>query len=419
MRSWLVPAAVWATLLLVTTPALAQSPALAGINQISGARSGYLDVRIPVPVRISFDWRPGENATFAIRSEGFAGVMLRRLEATDDLDTLVAAARFEPGMLCGGCETPEEALIVGITGIESQASADYSWQIPAGEYRLYLLTDGRPANVRITLAGLAGSRLLHPEHGVEPPVPETIPLLSSSSAGPIWAFGSGDRLDSRGAQLWGGLVYTGSDGNVEIEGCSHEGSDPVATAFAPGCPGGSPHGHYGFTYVANEGPVVHGAGFVVERDDGDWSVGGNVVAAGSVAAVGWASVVLPFRGDGTRIAPPAQAPGAPGGAPGPAPQTQEAGTPRPPAGRARVLTRSARVRRGRVAVLVGCSGSGECSGSIRIDGGRRSLFRIPAGRRVSIRLAVPRALARRVQRRGRAFAAVVMGDERARLTLRR
>jgi hypothetical protein len=414
MRWWVGLAAASATL-LVSAPAPAQTPApapeLAGVNQISGDRSGYLDVRIPDPVRISFDSRPSRNTTFAITSEGFAGVMLRRLDAGEDPTTLVAAARFEPGMLCG-CEAPAESLTVGIDGVEPQASTDYSWEIPAGSYRLYLLTDGRPADVRITLSGRDGNRVLHPEHGVENPVPEAIPPLGAIASGPFQSFGRGDLLRSKGAQLWGGVVYITSNGDVEVEGCSHSGSDPITTVFTPGCPGGTSGGGYGYTYALTEGTSVYGAGFVAERDAGDWSVGGSVLSAGNVGAVGWASVVLPFQGDGTHFASPADPTATPA-------QSQDAVPTRRPSGRPRLLTRSARVRRGRVAVRIGCSGSGACTGSIRMGRARPSLFSVSAGRSTSVRLAVPPALARRVLRRGRAVARVAIGDERARLTLRR
>lgn len=417
MRRW-AGIAVAAAALLAPAQASAQVPALEGVNRISGDRSGYLDVRIPDPVRMSFDSRPLRNSTFSIKSEGFAGVMLRRLGVSDGLATVVAAARFEPAMLCGDCEAPVESLIVGMTGIEAQASADYSWRIPAGDYRLYLLTDGRPADVRITLPG-RGSRVLHPEFGVENPVPEVVPLLSATAAGPFQGFGRSDLLGSRGVQLWGGVVYVTSNGNVEIHGCSHAGGEPVTTVFAPGCPGGVSEGSYGYTYVLTEGTSVYGAGFLAEREAGDWSVGGSVVAAGSVGGVGWAGVVLPFQGDGSRIAPPADRPGDPATTPGPPPPPTPQEVGREESGRIRLLTRSARVRRGRVTVRIGCRGNPGCAGSIRLSQGRASRFSVPAGRNASIRLAVPRALARKVQRRGRAVAQVITGDERRRLTLRR
>src|SRR5687768_1414686 len=120
--------AMLAAALAVCAPASAQNPTLAGTNVISGDRSGYLDVRIPGEVPMSFDWRPEKNTTFAIGSEGFAGVMLRRLGG----DTLVAAARFEPSMLCPAC-TDGESLIVGIQGVERQTSTDFTWTIPAGD----------------------------------------------------------------------------------------------------------------------------------------------------------------------------------------------------------------------------------------------------------------------------------------------
>jgi hypothetical protein len=415
---WRVALAAAVATLLLTASAPAQIPQLAQINHISGDRSGYLDVRIPTSVRMSFDARPDRNGTFAIRSTGFAAVMLRRLNVDDGLHTLIAAARFDPGMLCGGCEAPIEALTVDIEGVETQASTDYAWKVPAGDYRLYLLTDGRPADVRITLPERDGSRVLHPVHGVENPVPEGIPPLLGGS-GAFQTFARGDQLASRGAQLWGALVYVTTNGSVEIEGCSHAGGEPVTTIFAPGCPGGTDEGGFGYTYALTEGTSIYGAGFVAEREPGDWSVGGSVTAAGNVGTIGWASVVLPFRGDGTRIAPPATPPGAPAGPPGSAPLQSQDTTPSPRSGRARLLTRSARVRDGRVAVRVGCSGGGECGGSMRVGRARPTVFSVPAGRTGSVRLVLPRALARRVQRRGRAVAQVAIGDERARLTLRR
>lgn len=406
---WRVALAAATAILLIAAPARAQTQPLAGMNHFSGDRSGYLDVRIPAPAKVSFDWRPERNTTFAIASEGFAAVMLRRIHASDGLDTLVAAARFDPRMLCPACESGE-SLIVGVKGIERQATTDFSWEIPAGDYRLYLLTDGRPADVKIAFPGRGGSRVLQPEHGVANPVPEAIPpLLGGLSASPFQSFARGDYLPAPGVHLWGGLAHVASTGNVEIEGCRHSGGEPITTVFAPGCPGGTSEEGISYSYLMTEGTV--GAGFVADHAPGDWSVGGSVVAPGDVRGAGYASVVLPVRGDGTLLAPAA---GAPATAPAPAPAPQAAER-----GRTRLLTRSARVRRGAAFVRISCTGRGECAGSIRLGSARPTAYAIAAGHTARIRVAVPRALARRVQRRGRAVVSVAVGDQRTRLALRR
>lgn len=387
---------------LAPATAAAQAPKVAGVTEISGTQSGYVDVQLPSAARMDFTFPAKENESFAIKGGQFAAVVLRGAEGDR---SVVAAARFAPEVICGDCPTPYETLSVGFANIESQASVDRRFEIPGGRYRLYLFTDGTPTKATIRFAGLSGRLTLAPEWGARPAAFRTLPMRSPGAAQAAIHSGS-DRMDGDGLLVTGGMAVGTENGNVELNGCTYEGEGETPGAFAPGCPGGVHTGSHGFTYLGQEGETMWGAGFVDEVAGGTWSAGGSILGTDVVAATGWAAAWIPYAGDGTRLAA-AEAP-APAGPPTPA-----ATSPAKPS-TAVLKTGSARLRGGRIALRLGCS-AGPCSGTLRVAGGRRQAFKAPA----TVRVKLPASVARKVRRRGRATVKLVIDRRTYSLAVRR
>ena len=143
------------------SPATARSPVdrvtLGGVNVISGDSITGMSVRIPEPVTVEGDPFSNDDVSYSGpgRVVGLAlveqGVPLRRAFE-------LVSVRWS---YCGepGCP-PDPDDVAEIT-----TSSDFRgkrWEIPAGDYRLYLIADGKPVEVTLKLHGLDGSTDLHP-----------------------------------------------------------------------------------------------------------------------------------------------------------------------------------------------------------------------------------------------------------------
>lgn len=145
----------------LVAPAAARSPlervTLGGVNVVSGERLTGMPVHIPRPTSIEADPFSNDDVSYSGpgRIVGLAlveeGVPLRKAHE-------VVSVRWS---FCGkpGCR-PDPSDDTEIT-----TSSDFRgkrWEIPAGDYMLYLIADGAPVEVTLRLAGLAGTTSLRP-----------------------------------------------------------------------------------------------------------------------------------------------------------------------------------------------------------------------------------------------------------------
>lgn len=209
-------------------------PALAGTTVISGTRSGSVAVRLPRAV--SFDVYKDVAVAARGRLTGFA---LKKDGAWDAPSAHAIKSGF-----CGtpGCAPVWPRSHVGM--VVSPDSTGYSGTLPAGNYRLFLLTDGAPVRVTLRLAGLRGRSSLTPRGGVRTAVvapkptvaePATAPLMFAG--GSFWQFGRRGGLNLTVA--W--KVQPAPEEPSAVGACLYSGRPPAQTlpAFQVPCADGS------------------------------------------------------------------------------------------------------------------------------------------------------------------------------------
>ena len=170
---------------VVGVPSVGAAPrpvTLTGTTVVTGSRSAWVAVRLPRPV--DFD----ANRDIALDARGrLAGVVLKKAGPWNS----GLAAR----LLIGWCGTPgcaptfpnenrSEVFVPGGNGV--------SGRLPAGDYRLYVVTDGAPVRATITLRGVGGKPgRVTATHPARVAVLDPKPTLAEPADGPLlYAAGS-------------------------------------------------------------------------------------------------------------------------------------------------------------------------------------------------------------------------------------
>ncbi len=137
-----------------TTGAGARSvPELAGTTKISGSSTALAHVVIPQPVTIST--KPFDNPVATISSTGqLAGVVLKQEVARRAVEVMAFSVDPCDGKKCD--QRRLEFVLLHPLGRGNRMT------LPAGRYLLYLVSDGAPTDVTLTLPGLDGETSLRP-----------------------------------------------------------------------------------------------------------------------------------------------------------------------------------------------------------------------------------------------------------------
>lgn len=169
---------------VVTAAALAQpsaaaatpkAPALSGTVVISGSTTGYVEVTVPKQAVLPAGL--GADAVAAIRitgGGGFAGFAL----ATNEADGPLIVGGHAPA----SAPTPERPEVLAVNYGSGEFGNDFT--IPAGRYRLYLITGGKPTTVTLKLRGLTGKSSFKP----------TVPTRAVVQGGPLAAATSAEQV---------------------------------------------------------------------------------------------------------------------------------------------------------------------------------------------------------------------------------
>src|SRR3954463_9694647 len=171
--------------LALAAPAHAEGPALGEVTSVDGSSTAFAQVRVPHPVPlVSSD----DHYLPRVRRSGHGrlyGVVLRQ-------DAPGAKAPFSMMATSGdGDGDPPEHAFEQVTG-ESHEGPPV---MPAGDYRLYVLADGKPVHAEIVLPGLEGTASVAPQI----PVPQRIDALPrTDSGGPAAVFAGNGTLASKG-----------------------------------------------------------------------------------------------------------------------------------------------------------------------------------------------------------------------------
>jgi hypothetical protein len=372
---------------------------LKGVNVLEGDATGYVPVRISKQVSVDSAFLPNKSVT-ASGTGRLQALVLRRAGAKPTDDALLAAGRFDPGIFCQDeCANPVEG--ISVIGGKITISGEGRWQVPAGDYQLYLITDGGPAKVTLRLPELEGEQHLSPTVRTSAQT-KVLPPRSAAQVKNLRVFGDSHRL-TNGIIFETHALYYGQHAYSDLWTCWYTGEPTHPLAFYPGCPteadqeGLSLWIQYGLLHPA-PGLTV-GVGLFRPSLPAIYGAGGSMTSVSTARSAGWAATWIEFDSLGampTTPSEPAPTPGTPG-------QPNEVRQPPPasPAGsaasRVRLLSRRLGVSGRRASVGLRCDGSSDCRGEIDLAGVRRP-FTIAAGRSARVRVPISSALARRARR---------------------
>jgi hypothetical protein len=278
-----------------------------------------------------------------------AGIVLRG-EAPADLDPYEDDV---PPLLAFWRAQPQVGESVFGTNPADDDSIDVL--VPAGDYRLYLLTDGSPARVTLTLPGLpAGEQTLTPEFSTPSSLTDP-PLIRETATPHSWIFGSERTATSAG--FFTTQLHTESNsGYADSQLCFYEGKSESDDPFGSGCSDTTPGSVY-----TEDGWRVQGHTSVLIRR-GTYGIGAQVTRA----EFGDAAPAPDVRAALLSFDPPSAIAATP-------PATQ------PAASRARPLPRAPKVgtrTRSGLRVSLTCRAATSCEASARVNRGPSRLVRV-------------------------------------------
>lgn len=205
-------------------------PSLGGTVRISGSHTTVMEVRLPKAVDISSFEAPKGSS---INGDGrIVGIML-----LDPKLGLRAVSYLRYGLCTtAGCRSPLARTWFLARGDGGPTGPGV--KVPAGDYRLVLVTDGRPVSVVLKLPGLKGTTTLRPSRQVA--VKHATLDFSAMTTPPLQTMYSA----STGWDVDGGVgivlhQFTAmTDVSLEQQGgfCLYERDVPILPA--PGCPTG-------------------------------------------------------------------------------------------------------------------------------------------------------------------------------------
>lgn len=213
---------------------------LRGTNRILGSGIAGVGVRIPEGASVSFVERPnrfkGPSSSVSVSGRGRAIGLILIPESSTDQASFFAAGRFarcsEPG-----CKASSDVVNFMFPGRFATGDGDRWQDLRGGDYNLYLLADGEPAEVTLKLRGLSGKQRLYPSQPapIDFKTPET---RISHLAGPSY-FSAGSAFDGGRVGIAIGMLSVRSTSNPVPSAygvCSYDGPRPPdQVAYGPHC----------------------------------------------------------------------------------------------------------------------------------------------------------------------------------------
>jgi hypothetical protein len=271
-----------------TATTILRPPELGGTNHVEATKTGYVEVTIPRPVTVSFEFF--RNRDVKISGGGrFTGLFLIQQGVKKPAAIYAARLRncYEPG-----CKTGYGWFFMFPTGIKWEKNLE----VPAGEYRLYAITDGAPLSATLKLEGLEGEASFRPTHPVHSEIGTAAADLPVNN---LYSGGSTFKLPNDGMSMLA-FAHDSSASVADINNdCLYKGRPSIddAVAYAPGCTAhGASEGHgFGFTTL----PLVSGGGsasvgLLTKVKAGTWSYGGSWVAPEVVEFAAFTSLWMSY-----------------------------------------------------------------------------------------------------------------------------
>lgn len=302
----------------VTAPSSSAAPAapapaaVAGVTTVTGSKAAYVDVRVPRQAALRdpmFD--EGRPSDVQISGDGrFVGFVL--------------VSKDRKFVLYGG-KIPEEFnksksfLRLHLGGEEVGQDV----VVPAGDYRLYLLADGKPAKATLRLKGLTGTRALAPTRPADYQLTVPEPDVETS---PRAVFAAGADQPVAADSLFLGFlgVVVEQHAASYLSNCYHIGEPEGPSPYTPPCAdtGNTQPYFFGFPAQGEGGRFVEGLITTIGPvGAGHYGVGSSAITATPATTASYFHFWLgltPKAAAKPLPAKPAAAPAPPAPAPAPA-----------------------------------------------------------------------------------------------------
>jgi hypothetical protein len=260
---------------------------VAGVTVLEGSQTAVIPVRLDREAELLNPLHHPGRGVIASGDSPLVGFALVSDQPDPDLVLVGGRLPWQARL----AETP--TVTIPLTGLDFGDR----FNIPAGDYRLYLITDGAPARVTLEFGGVPGETLLQPQQ----PVPYALKMPESRTmttpAGEAYHV-SGDYADL----LSNGLIFSSEFTSYEnyagerSESCFYDRAT-TETDFGPGC---LPDG-FGNTFIfaTLEGPTVehgrYGYGGYPGLTRGTYGVGFNQQATGRVKDIQSLTLWLSYK----------------------------------------------------------------------------------------------------------------------------
>lgn len=275
---------------------------LAETVTLAGEQPGVLPVRLPGPATVSLAASSQAEVGFEeITIDGDGGLQGFWLvddpvQRTAEL-LVVRHAHLDGDWRDSGRE-------IGFSRVETEEGVhacgrDCDVELPAGDYRLYLIADDTPTSITVRFHGLGGEVTLTPEQQLDAP---QMWLESPGLTGvaEVWRDRDSASFESDGAIFsvqWDIRPATDTIHQATAHGaCRWVGQPPTVDANGPGCPDGERHGFWlgGGTSGPTTSSMFRGLSLSYDFAAGPYTLGAWGGTGGSDAHTGMAAVFLPY-----------------------------------------------------------------------------------------------------------------------------
>lgn len=283
-KSFLASVACLATLLVQAPSVAADAPALPRLGRVTEIRtSETASTRVVLPRDIhmfpSFDpdlrfFGDGRVIAFLLVKEGRDGGLQWSQAISGHRLGQCAEIGCEPQMWDGGS--------MGGRGVGRRST------LRAGTYRLYVVADGAPVTIRLTLPGLEGRSLVRPEGAARAVVKTLTPRLHETNSGLIYSAGNISPFrDGHGLTILGLWLKGVGTEKAAMGDCVYEDDPPAVEAIAY-LPEICPRSFYsGYQTSGSAAPD-------------DYTIGFNLTLDGLPAAIGaWYAAQAPVEEAGS------------------------------------------------------------------------------------------------------------------------
>lgn len=199
---------------------------------ITSSASGKVPVRLDQPATFNVPFFSDRPSSVKVTGGGrFAGFALVA-DGTDPNRVAIVGGRVANGLPADHSLGDSSTLALSLTDALDFTAASY--EIPAGDYHLYVIADGSPVTVSLSLGGLTGSTSLTPTVPVAADVAE--PEARYLPQG-VQTAGAPGRLDGEGLLFTVAASLHNPSLQQDFTNCTYVGEEKTASAtYAPGCP---------------------------------------------------------------------------------------------------------------------------------------------------------------------------------------